>query len=545
MASPNLNSVGVNDAVPVSSNINIRALVNTDNMKWGTGAAGTGVTLTYSFITSSSTFGAGAGNTSYGSDEIGGPEYEPTTATALTTSEKTAVQQALQDWANVANVKFTLVSDNATTVGEIRIGKSAVVGNNDAAGWAYTPWYTNFPAAGDLWLARVGDGFNDDGGAVPKGSYDYSTLLHELGHALGLQHPHSDAIPGETTLPETAETMLLTVMSYQYGVIFEREPSTPMVLDIQAMQYLYGANNTFNSGNNTYTYTQAGQYLLTIWDAGGTDTIVYSSATGGVINLNPGAASQLGDPFAVYDYDSFGYLYDETRTVWIAYGVQIENATGGSGNDQIIGNDWANTLKGYGGDDLLEGGSADDLLLGGVGNDDLGGGTGVDVMFGDDGNDTLRGGAGADDMRGATGNDMLYGGSSADQLKAGAGNDTLDSGAGNDILTSGDGNDRFVFDDALAADNVDTVVDFQVGADTIVLDQGLFTVLGPGSLSAANFAANPGHVPGDNNDFILYDTTTGGLYYDADGSNPGAAAVQFAMLTGAPLISATDLEVVA
>ena len=104
----------------------------------------------------------------------------------------------------------------------------------------------------------------------------------------------------------------------------------------------------------------------------------------------------------------------------------------------------------------------------------------------------------------------------------------LDAKEGSDILTGGAGADQFVFSTTLGADNVDTITDFQAGLDTIVLDASIFAAPGAG-LGSGEFRANVGGIAKDANDFILYDTATGALSYDADGNGAGAA-VQFAQL---------------
>ncbi|MBL8479413.1 MAG: calcium-binding protein, partial [Sterolibacteriaceae bacterium] len=106
------------------------------------------------------------------------------------------------------------------------------------------------------------------------------------------------------------------------------------------------------------------------------------------------------------------------------------------------------------------------------------------------------------------------------------------------------GNDQFVFNTALdAATNVDTLTDFSRGADRVLLDHLIFTALGVGNLAAASFVAEAGAVAHDGNDFILYDTTTGNLSYDPDGTGATAATL-FANLATLPAIAAGDLAVV-
>ena len=128
-----------------------------------------------------------------------------------------------------------------------------------------------------------------------------------------------------------------------------------------------------------------------------------------------------------------------------------------------------------------------------------------------------------------------------DSLSGGAGNDTLAGGSGNDALTGGAGADRFVFNTALnGATNVDTLTDFTTGSDNLLLDHAIFTQLAQGALAAGNLAA--GAVAVDADDFIVYDSATGDLSYDPDGSGI-QAATRFAVLATHPALSAADFSV--
>lgn len=174
----------------------------------------------------------------------------------------------------------------------------------------------------------------------------------------------------------------------------------------------------------------------------------------------------------------------------------------------------------------LTGSKGADLLVGGAGNDTLSGLAGNDVLTGNDGSDRLLGGAGNDVLNGNDGSDWLIG------------------GAGNDTLTGGSGADVFRFDTALSAKgNVDRIMDFLPGVDHIELENAIFKKLTvAGELSPANFRASATGTAADSNDFILYHTGTGALYYDADGSGKGAA-VMFATLVGVPDLGAADFVV--
>ena len=140
----------------------------------------------------------------------------------------------------------------------------------------------------------------------------------------------------------------------------------------------------------------------------------------------------------------------------------------------------------------------------------------------------------------------LSGHGAANVLSGGGGDDTLNGGLGNDTLSGGAGKDLFVFDTPLsAAENLDTISDFSSRADKIMLDKTIFTALAEeGTLLSACFRASATGVAGDDNDYILYNTTSGALIYDADGSGQGVA-VEFAVLADKPTIKADNFIVAA
>ena len=147
----------------------------------------------------------------------------------------------------------------------------------------------------------------------------------------------------------------------------------------------------------------------------------------------------------------------------------------------------------------------------------------------------------ANEMWGNDGVNVMSGAGGDDILTAFGSSDTLKGGLGADTLIGGSGNDDFVFDTALGGGNIDQLLDFQAGADRLVLDDGVFAGLAPGALAPGAFRI--GAAAQDADDRILYDSSTGALYYDADGSGAGAA-VQFATLLNAPAnLSASDFLV--
>ena len=147
-------------------------------------------------------------------------------------------------------------------------------------------------------------------------------------------------------------------------------------------------------------------------------------------------------------------------------------------------------------------------------------------------------------ITGNTAANRLAGGSGNDTLNSGAGNDSLNGGAGNDSLTGGVGLDVFCFTAAPGASNADRITGFNVVDDRIQLENAVFTNLAVGAtLSAANYRANLTGTAVDANDYVLYDTDSGQLFYDADGSG-AAARVLVATLAGLPALTAADVWVV-
>ena len=290
---------------------------------------------------------------------------------------------------------------------------------------------------------RDGLGWNNSG--LDVGGFGFVTVAHELGHGLGLAHPHdngghSSIYPGVTSPFDTGTNGLnsgiYTIMSYNDL----NQPWSPnsgagfgfqsyMAFDIAALQRIYGANNSHAGGNDTYALPQAnisGTFYQAIWDTGGTDTLSYNGGRNAVLDLR--AAPLTGAKAGGYLSSAAGIFGGYT----IANGVQIENATAGSGDDRIIGNNLSNSLSGGSGRDQISGGSHRDFIFGGDGNDRLSGDHSGDRIYGESGHDVLLGGNGWDRLFGGAGNDRLDGGSAGDILSGGLGNDQLFGGSGAD-----------------------------------------------------------------------------------------------------------------
>ena len=413
-------------------------------------------TITFSFPTANSTFSTNP-NSGYGT-EGGEPHvgFEP-----VGELEQNILYAALSDIEKFANIDFVEVPDTGDQAGTIRIAWTGLSDENSIA-WAYLP--SSAEASGDIWLLSENLSRND--------ATLISTIYHELGHAIGLKHPHEEH-DDFGLLPSALDGEDWTIMSYNVSGRYpdatwsDLEPQSFMYYDILALQYIYGANENGSDTDDSYIYDLSDRYHLTIWDTGGTDTLgVTGSGEDVVINLTPGSWQSIG---TVIRYGNGFSSWTDSETVYVPPEVTIENAYGADGNDRITGNDVSNVLEGKVGADRVIGGAGNDVVDGGAGNDTLrgdsgddivSGGAGNDVIFAgstDDGDDVVSGGAGSDVIGGSVGDDFLIGGGADDgtsmQLFL-ANNNSADDGT--DTLFGGDGDDTLLgggWDDGLVNDN--------------------------------------------------------------------------------------------
>jgi hypothetical protein len=273
-------------------------------------------------------------------------------------------------------------------------------------------FYPQDPAYGSLQgvgsFNLLSGGFGTDPASLQPGGFSYGVILHEFGHAHGIAHPHDTGGGSEIMLGVTAATGSMgvydlnqgvyTVMSYNDG--WNTHPDgdrnysaanrgsgwseTLGAFDMAVMQERGYITQPTNVGDTVYAIadTQAEASYITILDSSGVDTIAYSGIRDAQIDLLA----------ATLDYTpTGGGVVSFAHGVWggytIANGVEIENASGGSGDDVLLGNSAAN---------LLTGNDGDDFLLGRGGNDILRGGSGVDTVTGGDGLDVVTLGAGDD-----------------------------------------------------------------------------------------------------------------------------------------------------
>ncbi|MBS7696809.1 MULTISPECIES: M10 family metallopeptidase [unclassified Chelatococcus] len=272
---------------------------------------------------------------------------------------------------------------------------------------AYLP--TSHHCAGDVWFPVTDDYREPD-----EGSFEHHAIRHEIGHALGLKHPHNLGPFGR--VPQEHDSSRFTVMSYNnyrdhpsLGCSRDEHPQSFMPLDVLALQTLYGqpGRSPTSGTDNSYSWDPAmghsfrdgyyrhkasGNYVFeTIVDDGGWDTFDFSNFNQDLnIDLRPGTASHIVPRPLKYGEASEQIVVCTPMSSSNDSRFLIEATIGGGGNDTIMGNDCANHLRGgagndrisgYDGDDCLEGNEGDDVLWGGRGKDFLAGGTGRNLFF--------------------------------------------------------------------------------------------------------------------------------------------------------------------
>jgi len=294
---------------------------------WQTNANGTPITLTYSFLTAAPVSGSegGSGFSSFNAQQ----------------------QQTVRDLFYVLQQQTGLAfAEVAGDGGQIRFGVNQQA---NTRGYSFLPdTYKGDVRAGDVWLDV------ETINLISPGQEGYYVLLHELAHALGLQHPlkESDRSGATVLLDELATPTNTLMLDLSFAETTGLWPTWYGSFDLQALRALYGTR-AYASGNDTYSVKDATN-SMTIVDDGGMDTLDASKVSVSVsIDLRAGKSSSIG-----MDTDGTSKF----NNVAIAAGSLIENVMGSSFDDVIIGNAQNNLVTFMGGNDIVDGQGGVDLI---------------------------------------------------------------------------------------------------------------------------------------------------------------------------------------
>ncbi|AUH64032.1 matrixin family metalloprotease [Paracoccus zhejiangensis] len=408
-----------------------------------------------------------------------GNQYVP-----MTTAQRAAIRSAMAQFEAKSGLRFVEVNDPADASIKLHGNRSP-----DLTSWAYlppTPTVSGDIHTGDVFVTITYDPNQSWTMSSSRGSSIYTVMMHEIGHAIGLEHPHE----GRRLAP-SMDNHDYTVMSYDWswsGDSTGRSRDTLGPLDLQAIRYLYG-----DSAGYTAVWRTAGQFL-DIDGGAGNDSIVTGRAPS-LMNGGTGHDRLIGAQFndTLKGASGNDRLDGGGGQDQLVGHLGVDSLRGGGGDDVLFGVEGNDRLWGDAGNDRLSGGADNDTLEGGDGDDQLTGSAGVDILFGRAGNDRLSGGTGTDTLAGGLGNDQvngnegddrllgeggrdsLFGGDGRDRLDGGKDNDRLIGGAGNDRLVGGAGNDRlnggagadvFAFAGRFASDVIE---DWEDGTDQISL----------------------------------------------------------------------------
>ena len=293
---------------------------------------------------------------------------------AFTAEQISRTKEALSYISSLINLQFKETSDAS------QLNTLSFANNNQTGTAGYAQMPDDSLVGSDVFLNKT----SQTTFTLKDGQYQTHALIHEVGHALGLDHPFNTPSAGSgvsadpSYLTGVEDSTTWTVMSYTDSPAQYYLQYSP--LDIATLHYLYGPSTTSRTGNDIYKITQSASNF--IWDGGGSDTIDISGISqGSTVYLTPGYWGFIGNTKATNITTS--------GQITVNFGSVIENLIGSNYDDLLYGNEIGNKFEGGAGSDSIEGWDGEDTLLGGAGNDYLTGGSGNDSIEGGDGLDTL------------------------------------------------------------------------------------------------------------------------------------------------------------